>query len=82
MDGGTRVSVSQFKHQLLLLLGELLVEPHLPLQRHLHVLLLPGQLPGNIQQEEIREVYLQLLADLLFMTGGFIGGLLKSEEVK
>lgn len=54
MDGGTRVSVSQFKHQLLLLLGELLVDAHLPLQRHLHVLLLPGQLPGNIQQEEIR----------------------------
>lgn len=51
MDGGTRVSVSQLKHQLLLLLGELLVDAHLPLQRHLHVLLLPGQLPGNIQQE-------------------------------
>lgn len=46
MDGRTRVSVSQFEHQLLFLLRKLLVDPRLPLERHLHVLLLLRQLPG------------------------------------
>lgn len=47
VHAGTRVSVAQFEHQLLLLLTELLVDDHLPLQRHLQVLLLPRQLPAK-----------------------------------
>lgn len=47
VDAGTRLSMSQLEHQLLLFLRERLVDRHLPLQRPLQVQLLLGQLPAE-----------------------------------